>query len=57
MLKTSLSSLEQEPLEILKDCNKYLDDLEKHSKKYYDKLIYITQLFCLSYIKSYWVPI
>ena len=51
-LKTNKKSLDKEPMEIFKDCNKFLENKDK-SEKYYDKLKNIAKLFCLGFIKAF----
>ena len=45
--------LEKEPLDIFKDCIKYLNENLKNPEKIKEKIKYITKLFCLGYIKTY----
>ena len=51
-LKSNKKSLDKEPMEIFKDCNKFLENKDK-SEKYYDKLKNIAKLFCLGFIKAF----
>ena len=53
ILSKKKESLETEPLEIFKECNKFLYDLKKDASKFHNKSANITKLFCLGYIKSY----
>jgi len=46
-------SLEEEPLDIFKDCNEFLFKLKKNPCGYCFKSANITKLFCIGYIKSY----
>ena len=45
--------LEGEPLEILKDCIKYLNEYNFNYKKITSKIKHITKLICLAYIRVY----
>ena len=46
-------SLEGEPLDIFLDCNEFLSKFKKNATKYHGKLVNITKLFCIGYIKSF----
>ncbi len=46
-------SLEEEPLDIFKDCNEFLSNFKKNAHKYHGKSANIAKLFCIGYIKSY----
>ena len=46
-------SLSGEPLDIFIDCNKFLSKFKTNATKYHGKLVNITKLFCIGYIKSY----
>ena len=47
--------LEEEPLEIFKECSKFLHDFEKNQNKIEEKynIKYIIKLYCLGYIKTF----
>jgi len=52
-LKNNAKSLEKDPTDIFKECFKYLNDDFETAEKYYGKLIHITKIFCLGYIKAF----
>ena len=51
--KNKEKKLEKEPTDIFKDCYKYLNDDFEKKEKYRGKLIYITKIFCLAYIRAF----
>ena len=52
-LKDNAKLLEKEPTDIFKECFKYLNDVFEPEDKFYGKLIHITKIFCLAYIKAF----
>ena len=51
--KLKEKKLEEEPTDIFKDCYKYLNDDFEKKEKYKGKLIHITKIFCLAYIRAF----
>ena len=52
-LKENEKLLEKDPIDIFKECFKYLNEDFQTSKKYYNQSIHITKIFCLGYIKAF----